>query len=132
MAYVCFWLAILIHNYLEQHWTLKLVVSMTQCICKVCVTFVNMFYSPGRNNFLTTVIAVFSLNEEEAQMLSHPPSIPTFILIFHQNIFQKLFKDLSLSLPILSSVRPVSKMNWKLYRVNTRKIDTMTFGEQIR
>ena len=132
MAYVCFWLVMLIHNYLEQHWILKLAVFTIQCICKVCVTCVSMYYLRDLNNILTTVIAAFFLNAAEVLTLLPHLNTQTFILTFHQNTFPKRFKDLSPSLLILSSARLVSKTSWRQYRVNMKKIDMMMFGEQIR
>ena len=132
MAYVCFWLVMLIHNYLEQLWILKLVVFTIQCICKACVTCASMCYLPDPNNILTTATAAFFLNVVEVPTLLPHLSIQTFILTFRQNIFPKRFKDLSPSLLILSSVRLVLKTRWRPFRVNMRKIDAMMFGEQIR
>ena len=132
MAFECFWLVTLTHSYLELLWTLKLAVFMIQYICKDFVTCVSMYYLRGQNNIRMTVTAVSSLKEGEALMHLRHPSIQTFILIFLQNIFPKHFRGLFHSLPILSSVKRVLKMSWKPFRVNMRKTDIMTSGEQIR
>ena len=86
----------------------------------------------GSENILTTAMAVFFLSVEEVQMHLHHRNTPIFILIFLQNIFVKLFKDLYLFLHIPFSAKQVSKMNWKVYRVSMRKIGIMMFGGQTR
>ena len=132
MVYECFWLVMLILNCLQQLWTLRLVVFTTQYIYKACVICANMSSLLDPKNILTTAMAVFFLSVEEAQTHLHRRNIPTFILIFLQNIFVKLFKDSYLFLLIPFSAKQVSKMNWKVFRVNMRKIGIMMFGGQTR
>ena len=132
MAYGCYWLAMSIHRYLEQLWTLKLEAFMIQYIYKVCATCVNMSCLLVQNYILMTVIVVFLASVAGVLMLLHLQNTPTFTLIYRRNIFLTHLKDLFPSSLVPSFERPVLKTSSRAYKVSMRRIDTMMFGELIR
>ena len=117
---------------LERLWTSKLEVFTIPCIFKAWPICANTSFSPGPKCFRTKVIRPFQDNVEALQTPSRFLNTLISISKCLVNIFLTPWFDSCLSSSVRSSESLASKTNLRSFKVNTKRISSMTFGGRIK